>query len=167
MEYEIVKTKHGRESLYVPSEKMLYVSKGRKNEYICYQHVLRSQKKRDDTEHPMCTSRVRRLQNGLCERANVNIPHSHHPNHEIIVSDKNIMESVIQQCQALQLDHPEDAHRIPNRHIFQRNIAKYEYCIETLSNEDVRTKQNRFELYSVRPSARPPARLYVQFKYFM
>lgn len=108
---------------------MLYVHKGRKNEYICYQDVLRSRKNQD---HPACTSRIRRLTNGLCERVNKNIPHSPHPDHEVIVSDKKIMESVVQKCQALKLNHPEDAFKIPNRHIFQREIAKYEYCIETI-----------------------------------
>lgn len=40
MEYQIVKTKFGKDSVYVPSEKMLYVSRGRPNEFVCYQKVI-------------------------------------------------------------------------------------------------------------------------------
>lgn len=94
MEYQIVKSKFGKEHLYVPSEKMLYTWKGRKNEYICYQHVLRDSKKKDHAKHIACTSRILRLSNGLCERKNVNIPHTAHPDHETIVTDKRIMENV-------------------------------------------------------------------------
>lgn len=125
MEYQIVKSKFGKEHLYVPSEKMLYVWKGRNKEYICYQTVLRDSKKKDHLKHIACTSRIRRLSNRLCERVNVNNEHSAHPDHEIIASDKNVMENVFKKCQALQVDHPEDAQKVPNRHIFQREISRY------------------------------------------
>lgn len=124
MEYQIVKSKFGKELLYVPSEKMLYTWKGRKNEYICYQHVLKDSKKKNHEKHLACSSRIRRLSNGQCERINVNIQHSAHPDHEIIVSDKRIMEIVVQQCESLKENHPEDAHRIPNRHILQRQVSR-------------------------------------------
>lgn len=125
MEYQIVKSKFGKDSIYVPCEKMLYVSKGRKDEYVCYQTILRNSKKKDYAKHLECTSRIRLLPNGLCERANINIPHSSHSDHEIIVSDKKIMENVTKKCIALKSDHQEDAFKIPNRHIFQREIARY------------------------------------------
>lgn len=126
MEYQIVKSKFGKELLYVPSEKMLYAWKGRGDEYICYQHVLRDSKKKDHAKHLACKSRIRRLSNGLCERINVNIQHSAHPDHKIIASDKRIMEIVFQQCEILKENQTEDAHRIPNRHILQRQIARYQ-----------------------------------------
>lgn len=139
MKYEIIKTKYGNESLYVPAEQMLYVSTGRKKDYICYQTVLRSQKNKDCQKHRACTCRIRRLANGLCYR--LNVLHSPHPDHKIIVSDKKIMESVLQKCATLKVHHAEDAYRVPNRHIFQREIAKYEYCISTLSNMWLRMLQ--------------------------
>lgn len=87
--------------------------------------MLRDIKKADHGEHLACTSRIRRLPNGLCERVNVNIPHTAHEDHQIIVSDKKIMENVGRKCERLREDHPEDAHKIPGRHIFQREIARY------------------------------------------
>lgn len=88
MGYQNVKTKYGNEALYVPSEKMLYTYKGRKQEYVCNQTVLKSQKNKNHVKHPGCTVRIRRLANGLCERMNANNPHSFHPDHEMIVTDK-------------------------------------------------------------------------------
>lgn len=123
MEYQIIKTKFGKDSIYVPSEKMLYVTKGRKDEFVCYQTVLTDPRKKKHGKHLACTARIR-IKNGLCERQNKHIPHTSHPNHEIIVSDKKIMRNVVAKCEALKRDHPEDAHKIPSRHIFQREIAR-------------------------------------------
>lgn len=89
------------------------------------QTVLTCTKKKTHKEHIACTARIRQLQNGLCERANKHIQHTDHPNHEIIVSDKQIMHNIAQQCESLKTNQAEDAHKIPNRHIFQRQIARY------------------------------------------
>lgn len=59
MDYQIIKTKFGKDSVYVPSEKMLYVSKGRENEYICYQTILSDRKKKDHDMHIPCSARIR------------------------------------------------------------------------------------------------------------
>lgn len=126
MEYQIIMTKFGTESIYVPSEKMLYIiSKGRKNEYVCYQTVLKSTNKKTHKEHIGCTARIQRLQNGLCERSNEHIQHTAHPNHEVLVSDKLIMKNIAKHCESYKTEDTEDAHKIPNRHIFQKEIARY------------------------------------------
>lgn len=125
MEYQIVTSKFGKDHVYVPSEKMLYVSKGRENEYICYQTILTDKKKKDHEKHLSCSARIRCLPNGKCERQNVFIQHTAHPNHERIVTDKQLMNEVLRKAENLRLDFPQDAHRVPNRHIFQRELARY------------------------------------------
>lgn len=125
MEYLVIKTKFGKDSIFVPSEKMLYVSKGREQEFICYQSVLADSKKKDQRNHIPCSARIRLLPNGTCERKNVFVPHSAHLNHESIVIDKKIMENVVQKAVKLRTDYAEDAYRVPNRHIFQREVARY------------------------------------------
>lgn len=125
MEYQVVKTKFGKDSIYVPSEKMLYVSKGRDNEFICYQTVLSDKKKKGHENHIACSARIRCLPNGTCERQNMYVNHSMHPDHADIVSDKKIMTNVIKKAKNLRADFPHDAHRIPNRHIFQSEVARY------------------------------------------
>lgn len=70
MEYQIIKTKFGKNSIYVPSEKMLYVSEGRENEFICYQTVLSNRKKKGHENRNACNARIRCLRNGKCERQN-------------------------------------------------------------------------------------------------
>lgn len=125
MEYQITKTKFGKDSIYVPSEKMLYVSKGRQNEYICYQTVLSDKKRKEHEKHIQCSARIRCLPNGKCERQNMFVQHTDHPNHERIVSDKQIMNEIIQKAENLRINFPHDAHKVPNRHIFQREVARY------------------------------------------
>lgn len=125
MEYQVIKTKFGKDSIYVPFEKMLYISKGRPNEYICYQSVLSDKKKKGHESHLPCSARIRCLPNGKCERQNVYVQHTAHPNHERIGSDKQIMNEICRKAETLRIDHPHDAHRVPNRHIFQREVARY------------------------------------------
>lgn len=124
MEFQKIKTKFGKESIYVPSEKMLYVSKGRESEFICYQSVLSDRKKKGNEMHLTCTARIRCLANGTCERQNVYVQHTSHPNHEKIVSDKQIMVNTIRKTEQLRDDYGDDAGRVPNRHIFQREVAR-------------------------------------------
>lgn len=124
MEYQVIKTKFGKDSIYVPAEKMLYVSKGRNNEFICYQTILSDKKKKNHEKHVPCFARIRCLPDGKCERQNILVQHTDHPNHEIIGSDKQIMNEVIRKTENLRINYPHDAHRVPNRHIFQREVAR-------------------------------------------
>lgn len=127
MNCEVIHSKFGGKLLYVPSERMLYVSKGERNrveDFVCYQTVLKGGNKKDNSEHIPCTSRVRLLPNGSCVRVNSNINHTNHPNHQLIAADKRKMHNMKQCCQSLKENHPETAFKIPNRHIYQREIAK-------------------------------------------
>lgn len=127
MECELIKTKFGGEMLYVPNEKMLYVydcTRNDKRMFVCYQTVLANKKKKDHSIHSKCTSSVRLLPNGSCERMNVHIPHTTHPNHEIIAADKRKTQSMKEKCEYLKVNFTEDAHKIPNRRIFQREIVQ-------------------------------------------
>lgn len=113
--------------LYVPSEKMLYVLESDRNNiqvYVCYQTVLTHKKKKDHANHCKCTSSVRLLSNDKCERMNAYIPHKAHPDHEILAADKRRMQNMKQNCDYLRKNFPEDAHKMPNRRIFQREISK-------------------------------------------
>lgn len=125
MEYRVIKSKFGNDMLYVPSEKMLYKWKGRGVDYECYQKCL-SDKKLNDSA-PKCFSSVRRVTDRLCER--VYVPHTDHTNHEDIVNDKELMNNMIAICEDLRSNYREDAHRIPTRHIFQREMAKYNFLM--------------------------------------
>lgn len=95
-----------------------------KNSYAISQYC-RIQKKKDHGNHIQCSARIRCLHNGTCERKNVFVQHSAHPNHESIVTDKKIMDNVAQKAIKLRTDYAEDAYRVPNRHIFQREVARY------------------------------------------
>lgn len=122
MEYRVIKSKFGNDLLYVPSEKILYKSKGRGDDFECYQRVLSDPKKVGHEMQPRCGSGVRRLTDTLCER--IHAPHTDHANHEVIAADKERMNNMVSRCEDLKIHHREDAHRIPNRHIFQREISK-------------------------------------------
>lgn len=128
MDCEIVKGKRGGDLLYVPSEKMLYVFDDERKDgtrvFKCYQSVLTHPKKSDHLNHIKCTSSVKLLENGKCERMNQYIQHTAHADHELLTADKKRMINMKMQCQYLKENHPEDAHKIPNRHIFEREISK-------------------------------------------
>lgn len=127
MECDLIKTKFGGNMLYVPSEKMLYVKESDRNgveTYVCYQTVLTHKKKKDRLSHCKCTSSVRLLPNGKCERMNAYIPHNAHPNHEVIAADKKRMGNMKEQCNYLKTNFPEDAHKMPNNRIFHREMSK-------------------------------------------
>lgn len=125
MEYQKILSKFGKESIYVPAEKMLYVSKGRTGEFICYQTVLADRKKKGHENHIKCSARIRCLPNGTCKRQNEYVQHTSHPNHERIVSDKQVMRNIVTKAEELRTNYVDDAGRMPNRHIFQREVARY------------------------------------------
>lgn len=128
MDCEIIKTKFGGNLLYVPCEKMLYVhttDRNRVHVYVCYQTVLSDKKKKNHSNYCKCTSSVRLLSDKKCERMNIAIPHENHPNHEMLAADKRKMQNIKRNCQYLKENFMEDAHKVPNRRIFQREIAKY------------------------------------------
>lgn len=94
-------------------------------EYLfCYQMLLTNNKKKDHQSHKRCTSSVRLLPNGKCERMNVHIPHCTHPNHEKLATDKKKMQNMKEKCNYLKVNFAEDAYKIPNRRIFQREITQ-------------------------------------------
>lgn len=128
MEYRVIKSKFGNDLLYVPSEKILYKKK-RNDEYVCYQTVLCDNKKKDHAAHPKCSSGIRRLTDNICERLNVHIDHTCHENHETIALDKEKLNNMISNCENLRLNFREDANRIPNRNIFQREVSRYILCV--------------------------------------
>lgn len=126
MDCEIIKTKFGGDLLYVPEEKMLYAFKIERNgskQFACYQTVLADGKKKKKENVQRCTSTVKLLPNGKCARVNVYIPHTNHANHEVIAGNKKTMNNMTDLCENLRQNHPEDAHKIPSRNIFQRAIA--------------------------------------------
>lgn len=126
MDCEIIKTKFGGELLYVPEEKMLYTFKIERNDskqFACYQTVLADTRKKDSGDIQRCTSSVKLLPNGRCARMNIRIPHTNHSNHEMIAADKRKMNNMIDLCENLKLNHPEDARKIPAKHIYQHAIA--------------------------------------------
>lgn len=126
MDCEIIKTKFGGELLYVPEEKMLYTYKVERNnskQFSCYQTILADTRKKKNENVPKCTSSVKLLPNGKCARVNINIPHTKHANHEMIAGDKRKMNNMVDVCENLRQNNPEDAHKIPSRHIYQHGIA--------------------------------------------
>lgn len=124
MEYQIIKTKFGRESIYVPQESMLYVAKGRNDEFVCYQTILTDPKKQDHEKHVKCTARIHLLPNGLCERQNPLINHTFHENHKTIVQDKAIVASVCETVELLKDHLGPLSSRVPNRPIFQNAVSR-------------------------------------------
>lgn len=127
MECEIVKGKFGKDMLYVPCEQMLYVFESQRQNskvFVCYQTILCDPKKKDNLNHVRCSSRVRLLRNGMCERMNTYIPHTAHPVHKMIADDKRSLENMKLWCRSLQEKLPQTVHRIPTRHIFQNEISK-------------------------------------------
>lgn len=127
MDCEIIKTKFGGNLLYVPAEQMLYTFNAERKglqEFVCYQTILADPRKKNSANVQKCTSRVRLLPNGKCQRMNENVPHTDHANHRMLAEDKKKMNNMIGVCQNLKINHPEDAYKIPVRHIFQHEISK-------------------------------------------
>lgn len=128
MEYRFIEGIRGGQLLHVLSENMLYVFKIERNgmkEYVCYQTILRTPKKKKkahNVDHSSCSARVRIRRDGTLER--MNVQHTQHQDHDIIARDMNKRENMKKQARRLLEDHPEDAHKIPLRHIFQHQIAK-------------------------------------------
>lgn len=124
MDYEIIKSKFGGEMLYVPSEKMLYVRESQRNDkqvYVCYQTVLAHKNKKEHTNNIKCRASVYLL-NNKCERMNMFVPHTNHLHHETLAGDKRRMQNMKEEGQYINVHFKEDAHNIPNRRIYQRNV---------------------------------------------
>lgn len=127
MDYQFIEGIRGGQLLHVLSEDMLYVFKMERNgmrEYVCYQTILCTPKKKktSNVDHTKCTARVRIRRDGTLQK--MNTPHTQHQDHDMLVRDMNKRETMKKQTRRLREDHPEDAHKIPLRHIFQRQIAK-------------------------------------------
>lgn len=127
MDYQFIEGIRGSRLLHVLSENMLYVFKIERNgmrEYVCYQTILSTPKKKKtrNVDHSKCSARVRIRRDGTLEK--MNVQHTQHQDHSITARDMNKRENMKKQARRLREDHPEDAHKIPVRHIFQRQIAK-------------------------------------------
>lgn len=128
MEYRIIQgVREGSHLLHIPSEDMLYVLKNKRKgtkEYICYQTILTAPKKKgiNANDAQKCTARVRILSNGICERMSTG--HTCHENHDRVRRDIEKTTNMKKAGQYLRDNYPEAAHRIPSRHIFQREITK-------------------------------------------
>lgn len=127
MEYRFIQGIRGGELLHILSEDMLYVFKTERNgmkEYVCYQTILCRPKKNDTSsiDHTRCTARIRIRQDGTLEK--MNVQHTKHHDHDLIARDMKKRNDMKKTAKRLQMDHPEDAHKIPTRHIFQHEIAK-------------------------------------------
>lgn len=124
MEYELVKGKReGALLAYVPCEKCLYIFKIERNgykEFICYQTVLSKQKKKKkkdaNNNQIKCMTRIRLLDDKICERTS---NHQLHQNHEALLRDFNKINAIKESAHVLRDRFPLVAHRISTREIFQ------------------------------------------------
>lgn len=118
--------REGSHLVHVPSENMLYVFKAERNggrEYICYQSILASPKKRiTNNNHISCTARIRLLTNNTCER--MTVQHTSHNDHLALISDIRKRNNMKNTCNMVRDRLAEDSHKISARHIFQREISK-------------------------------------------
>lgn len=125
MEFRVIQgIREGSKLLHVLPEDMLYVLKYTRNgikEWVCYQTILSSPKKKTMNDEIKCTARVKEFQDGTFQMGK---PHTCHQNHRQIRSDMEKRNNMKANCSTVRLQYPEDAHRIPQRHIFQREIAK-------------------------------------------
>lgn len=127
MEYRFIEGIRGGQLLHVVSEDMLYVFKMERNgmrEYVCYQTILCTPKKKNNSnvDCVKCTARVRIRRDGTLEK--MNIQHTQHQNHDLLARDMNKRKNMKDAAKTLRKNHPQDAHKIPNRHIFQNELAK-------------------------------------------
>lgn len=81
-------------------------------------NIVIAEKKNNEIK---CTARVKEFQDGTFQMGK---PHTCHQNHRQIRSDMEKRNNMKANCSTVRLQYPEDAHRIPQRHIFQREIAK-------------------------------------------
>lgn len=128
MEYRLVKGFRGSDLVYVLSEKCLYVYKRTRNgakHFICYQTVLSKPTKKPPArkeDRCNCKGSIKLDPDGSLK---VMSKHVAHNNHESIMKDMKKAERIKERCRTLRDDYAEDAHRIPAKHIFHREIAKY------------------------------------------
>lgn len=118
----------GSDLVYVPSEKCLYVYKRTRDGakyFICYQTVLSKPTKRPPArkeDRCDCKGSIKLNPDGSL---NVMSNHVTHNNHDSIMKDMQKAENIKKSCRTLRDEYAEDAHRIPAKHIFQREISKY------------------------------------------
>lgn len=130
MEYQMIPgVREGSRLLYVPSENMLYTYKIERNDvkvYICYQQILSAKtkdpRKRLGIDQTDCTARVRVINEHLCE--SMGAEHTCHTNHHSVAQDLKTRDAIKRNCRKARNEFEGDAHRIPTRHIFQREIVK-------------------------------------------
>lgn len=125
MEYRFIQgVRDGSQLLHVLGENMLYVHKYTRKGgkiYTCYQSILAAQQK-EGNEEVKCSARVKILPNGECVKMAVS--HSDHGDHGLICRDMDKRNNMKTACRTLKYQHPEDSHKISERHIYQREIAK-------------------------------------------
>lgn len=126
MEYRFIKGyREGSSILHVLSENRLYVQKIERNgirEFICYQTILSSSKKKVEGDQQKCTARVRIHHDGKLEA--MHVPHTRHSDHSAIVVKLEQFNDMKEKSATLRNDYPEDAHKVSTRNIYQRAISK-------------------------------------------
>lgn len=126
MEYVILQGLRARSRvLYVPQDKMLYVSKCRRRgqeEFICYQTILCAQKK-GNNENQKCTARVIVDDSSKCCVRN-KVPHSSHCNHEELMNIMETTNNIKEKCDILRKKFPILSKKIRPKDIFYDEVAK-------------------------------------------
>lgn len=120
------KGKNDKPLVYDVKAKVLYSFKTERNGvriYECYQQVLskpKKEKKNGATDIQKCSARVKIFKDGRCEAMS---SHTRHANHEGIKKNAVAKRKMIEKCEYLRENFPEDASKIPIRNIFQREIV--------------------------------------------
>lgn len=126
MDYRFISGyREGSILLHVLSENRLYVEKIERNgikEYVCYQTILSTPKKKTSGDQQKCTARVRIHPDGTLEK--MNVPHTRHDNHDAVILKCEQINNMKQKCKTLRDDYPEDGHNVPAIHIYQREISE-------------------------------------------
>lgn len=126
MQYTILQgLRAGSRVLYVPQDKMLYVSKCKRRgqeEFICYQTILCARKK-ENNHHQKCTARV--IIDDLSERCVRNkVAHSNHCNHEDLINIMETTNNIKEKCTILRTKFPILSKKIRPKDIFYDEVAK-------------------------------------------
>lgn len=125
MEFRVIQgVREGSKLLHVLPEDMLYVLKCTRNgvkEWICYQTILSSPKKKTNNIEIKCSARIKEFPDGTFQMGK---RHECHQNHRQLRSDMEKRNNMKSSCSTAQSLYTEDAHKLPQRHIFQREISK-------------------------------------------
>lgn len=130
MKYRFVKGFRGSDLVHVLSHKCLFrFKRNKKNgarDFVCYQTILSKPTKRKPSRNEdrcYCSASIRIYSNGKCKT--INGTHAAHNDHEALMRDMEKSDNIKKHCRLAKNQYAEDSHRLPGRHIFQREISKY------------------------------------------